>query len=155
NVETVTVAGEIAGSLGHMPFEQVVNAATVDPRADIYAVGSLLYHMLTGLPPHLDPARLPALVRREDRILRLEEIDRATPPAVSALVARAMERDPDRRFADASELLQAIAAAQSGAAGAALPSPRVSQAAAAVAAPFGSSAIVGEDSGAPSVPSFI
>lgn len=50
----LTMDGQMVGTLGYMPPEQVAGAA-VDERADVYAVGAMLYELLAGHPPYREP----------------------------------------------------------------------------------------------------
>jgi serine/threonine protein kinase len=102
-----TLAGETLGSLGHIAPEQLVQAAFVDARADIYALGATLFHAIAGRAPHEPSERLESAAGGAPAP-RLE----SAPAVVADLVARAMQRDPDDRFADASEMLAAIGAAE-------------------------------------------
>ncbi|MCP9985045.1 serine/threonine-protein kinase [Actinomadura madurae] len=87
-----------AGSPGYMAPEQTQVDGAPDRRADIYGLGALTHHLLTGEPPAV-PAR-PAGDTRP-----------AIPPAVSAAVLRALEPDRERRWASAAEFGEALASA--------------------------------------------
>ena len=108
----LTRTGMIFGTPEYMAPEQAEGKAA-DHRADLYAAGCLLYHCLTGTAPfsadsfmamltkHLVEAAPPPSLRRPDL---------GIPPAVDALVARALEKDRDRRFASAEEMMVAVLA---------------------------------------------
>jgi serine/threonine-protein kinase len=111
----LTLTGAAIGTPGYMAPEQVLGEA-IDQRVDIFAAGVLLYRMLAGRPPfsgsaeavmhqlfHLTPAP-PSQVEGSGRDARFD-----------AVVARAMARDADARFASAAEFRQALAAAAGGA----------------------------------------
>ncbi len=86
----ITVAGHVMGTPRYMAPEQRERPTEVDHRADIYALGVVLYQMLTGELPgekQLDPPS-----RRVRVDVRLDEI-----------VLRALEKDPERRYASATE----------------------------------------------------
>lgn len=101
----------IAGTPLYMAPEQSVGDR-IDLRADIYALGATLYHLVSGKPPfdgdspealrtkHATAVR-PALVRRSGQA-------RSTVTAVEALCARMMAPDPDDRFATYDELLREL-----------------------------------------------
>lgn len=80
-------AGEIAGTPPYMAPEQ--NGANIDHRADIYALGVVLYEMLTGQRPEKD---LIAPSRKVQIDVRLDE-----------MVLRALEKEPERRYQTAGE----------------------------------------------------
>ncbi|WP_433478809.1 protein kinase domain-containing protein [Spirillospora sp. CA-142024] len=87
-----------AGSPGYMAPEQTQVDGAPDRRADIYGLGALTYHLLTGEPP-ATPARSPGETRP------------AIPPAVNTVVLRALEPDRERRWASAAEFGEALARA--------------------------------------------
>ncbi|MEU6653197.1 serine/threonine-protein kinase [Streptomyces sp. NPDC046900] len=76
-----------AGSAGYAPPEQTEPGSGIDARADVYSLGALAYHLLTGTVP-----APPGRVQRPDR-LRPD-----LPPEVQRAVLRAMEPDRDRRW---------------------------------------------------------
>ena len=102
----LTSASTMIGTLRYAAPERLLGDA-VTPRTDVWALGAVLYEMLTGSPavPSTDPAG--AL-----------EASRAAPPSLDGLpaglapvVARAMSSDPMERYADAAELREAMLAA--------------------------------------------
>ncbi len=98
-----------------------------DGRADVFALGVVLHEMLAGTRPFMADtatATAEAILRHPPR--RLDDIDHAIPPAVSALVLRCLEKRAADRFATAADV---VAAARGGdpvaAAGGAAESARV------------------------------
>ncbi|WP_067469651.1 serine/threonine-protein kinase [Actinomadura macra] len=89
-----------AGSPGYMAPEQAQIDGAPDRRADVYGLGALTYHLLTGEPPH-SPAEAPSRLRP------------SVPPSVDAAVLRALEPDRERRWASAEEFGHALARATS------------------------------------------
>ena len=87
---------------------ELLNGADPDPRADVYSLGVVCYQALAGQPPYAGPVPL-AVVRAADagRHLRLESLTHV-PEALAAVVERAMDRDPERRFASADDLARAL-----------------------------------------------
>ncbi|PYV07154.1 MAG: hypothetical protein DMG26_01165 [Acidobacteria bacterium] len=75
-----------------------------DARSDLYAVGVMLYEMLTGKAPFTGPN---AFVIMNDRLLNSpvppREIDPAISPQLQEIIYRALERDPSKRYASARE----------------------------------------------------
>lgn len=106
----MTRAGTIWGNLAHFAPEKV-RGLPVDARADVYALGLLLYELVSGKHPYRGNSDLDTL----QAIL-----NEAAPPLptadakLAALVARALEKDPARRFADAAEFVVALDAATGG-----------------------------------------
>jgi eukaryotic-like serine/threonine-protein kinase len=106
-----TLAGltsdEVSGTAEYVAPE-LLNGAAPDVRADIYSLGVVCYQALAGQPPYTGPVPL-AVVRAADagRHLRLESLTHV-PEALAAAVERAMDRDPERRFASADDLARAL-----------------------------------------------
>ncbi|MGB8261416.1 MAG: serine/threonine-protein kinase [Terracidiphilus sp.] len=76
-----------------------------DQRSDIYAMGVILYEMLTGQPPFQGPNPLAVM---NERVLHdprpAREVNRAVTPELEEVLNRALERDPRHRYATASEM---------------------------------------------------
>jgi serine/threonine protein kinase len=89
----ITGAGAVLGTPGYMPPEQQAGAR-VDTRADVYALGCVLYEILGGQAPRASQA-MSAAVRG---------LDGRAPAALVALAARAVAGDPDERHPSAREL---------------------------------------------------
>jgi eukaryotic-like serine/threonine-protein kinase len=103
------------GTSGYMAPEQArPGDAPLDARADVYALGAVLHYMLTGVPPKQDEPPPPV------RSLRPE-----VPPAVEAVVTRALAIRPEDRYPSAAALADALGAAASGPAAASRPRRRV------------------------------
>ncbi len=101
-------AGEMrtlaAGTVGYMAPEQVMGVV-VDHRADIFALGVVLYEMLAGSPPFRQGSALGTL----EASLRIEPPDLAervpgVPPALARIVRRCLAKSPDDRFATVAAL---------------------------------------------------
>jgi hypothetical protein len=118
----LTRTGAVLGTPAYMAPEQALGSGSVDVRADVYAVGAVLYRMLTGEPPFSeeagDPAIVLARVVTEDP-RRPRELDRTIPEGVEALIQRAMARTPEARPASMQELDQLLATFDAPARGAA------------------------------------
>jgi WD40 repeat protein len=101
-----TVQGAVVGTPGYMPPEQAYGRA-VDERADVYALGSLLYTVLAGRPPYegSHPPDLVAQVKAGSPV-PLAERDKEIPPDLCAIVEKAMARDPAERYPTARELVE-------------------------------------------------
>lgn len=104
-----SIPGAIFGTPSYMAPEQV-HGGRVDARADIYATGSLLYHLLAGVRPygHMNGSVevLDAAVKGPP--VALELLAPHVPASLVTLVARAMERDVSRRTLTATELRHAL-----------------------------------------------
>jgi len=121
---TVTVEGGFLGTLDYAAPEQI-QAQAIDARADVWSVGVVLAELLTGEHPFsrdTATATLHAILTAEPRglaALRARDAD------LAAIVGRALEKDPARRYASAVAFLADLRAWQQGlAVGARLPSTR-------------------------------
>ena len=103
-----TAPGTILGTFGYMSPEQVTGGR-VDGRSDIFALGCVLFEMLTGrrLFGGATPQEVVANVIAETRP-GLSVIDASAPAELKAIVARCVDRDPQRRFGSASDLAMAL-----------------------------------------------
>ena len=101
----LTHTGMVVGTPAYMAPEQARGSSNVDARVDIYAVGALLYRMLTGAPPFPEEDAAHTLTRllTEDPP-RPRDIDRSIPEGVEALIQRAMARAPEDRPATVQDL---------------------------------------------------
>jgi eukaryotic-like serine/threonine-protein kinase len=107
----MTGQGAVLGTPRYMAPEQAAGDRNVDERADLYAVGAVLYVCLGGKPPY-------AGVTGEDVLAAvvagppasLLEAAGDLPPALVAVVDRAMKRSPDARFQTAAEMHAALMA---------------------------------------------
>jgi tetratricopeptide (TPR) repeat protein len=103
-----TSPGQLVGTLAYMSPEQSgADPDGVDARSDVYALGLVLYELLTGRPA-LDAAGLGL----EETLRRVREVDPPAPGSIdralrgdiSAVVMRAIEKSPERRYQSAAEL---------------------------------------------------
>ncbi len=113
--KNLTVAGVIMGTAEYMAPEQARSADRVDARADIYAVGVMLYEMISGVRPVVgDDARVVALKVERGEVRPLIQIAPDVPPEIAGLVHRAMAPRPELRFGSATEMRLAVTAIMSG-----------------------------------------
>jgi serine/threonine-protein kinase len=109
-----TAQGTILGTVQYMSPEQV-EGREVDARADIWALGALLYEMLTATRPFAGdtPASIIGAILKDTPPAISEQLPLA-PPALDRIVALCLEKDPERRWRsahDVGEMLHAIPAA--------------------------------------------
>ena len=92
-----TVDGTVMGTPAYMPPEQALGDA-VDERADVYALGAVLYHVLAGVPPY-DGKTSDVLLAKVVAGPPVSIVERApgVPPDLATIVERAMEREAGRR----------------------------------------------------------
>ncbi|MDB5351853.1 MAG: stkP 4 [Planctomycetota bacterium] len=108
----LSFVGEIAGTLGYMPPEQITHFRDSRPLSDQYAAGATLYFLLTGTTnfdlPKSVQKQLAMILRDEDPIpinIRRPEI----PAPLAAAIHRSLSPDPADRFPDVRAMLTALA----------------------------------------------
>jgi serine/threonine protein kinase/tetratricopeptide (TPR) repeat protein len=112
--DDATVAGSVLGTPAFMPPEQA-RGESVDERADVYALGAMLYYLLAGAPPRSGTTVLEVLrAAATERPRPLAEREPAAPPDLVALVDKAMDPEPARRYRDAGELAADLRRFQTG-----------------------------------------
>jgi len=104
----------VVGTPPYMPPEQA-RGHTVDQRADVYALGALLYHVLVGAAPYTGASQ--AAVLEQVKLGKFVPVGAREPGAPADLVAivdKAMARDPDDRYEHAGALAQDLKRFQTG-----------------------------------------
>jgi tetratricopeptide (TPR) repeat protein len=105
-VEDETEAGVLKGKYEYMAPEQALGRE-VDARADLYAVGIVLYEALSGVSPFVSNSPYDTLASvRAGRVRPLEEVAPQVPEELAAIVRRAMSYAPDERHANAGRLYE-------------------------------------------------
>ncbi|GHH78292.1 hypothetical protein GCM10018781_53770 [Kitasatospora indigofera] len=118
----ITASHTVLGTALYMAPEQAEGAATT-PASDLYSIGVVCYELLTGEPPFLGESVLEvALKHIRDPA---PELPSGVPPAVRELVAKALAKRPEDRFADAAAMAAAARAALADGAAASAPTVRV------------------------------
>jgi serine/threonine-protein kinase len=105
----MTQAGVILGSAQYMAPEQAHGHG--DPRADIYSLGVVLYHMLMGRPPFTARDSMDVIVQHHTQPpppFRQVRPQLEVPPEVEGLVMRCLAKKPEGRFADMDALLETL-----------------------------------------------
>jgi eukaryotic-like serine/threonine-protein kinase len=96
------------GAPHYMAPEQF-SGQPLDPRADLYALGAVLYEMLTGRPPQPgEPSSVVASRTPGDGIMPPSALNTALPPALDAVVMRAIAREPQSRYSSAEQFSAAL-----------------------------------------------
>ena len=110
-----TLLGTVMGTPAYMPPEQA-RGELVDERADVYAIGALLYHVLGGRRPYAELGKadsvLEAVQAGPPRAIR--ELAPGLPVELAAIVMRAMAARPDDRYRTARELADDLRRFQTG-----------------------------------------
>jgi eukaryotic-like serine/threonine-protein kinase len=104
----LTKTGYVIGSPKYMAPEQILGKK-VDERADIYALGVILYEMLTGVPPYSRGDHMSVMYQHVQGKARApQEVNPALPAGLSDLVMKAMAVDKAKRFQSMDELRAAL-----------------------------------------------
>ena len=104
---TLTRVGEVVGTTHYLAPEQI-DGREVDARADVYALACVVFHCLTGEVPFPRDNDMSVLYAHlHDEPPRLSERRPGLPEDLDAVLAKALDKDPDRRFATCDELITA------------------------------------------------
>jgi len=104
----LTKTGYVIGSPKYMAPEQILGKK-VDERADIYALGVMLYEMMTGVPPYSRGDHMSVMYQHVQGKARIpQDLNPNLPPGMSDLVMKAMAVDKNKRFQTMDELRAAL-----------------------------------------------
>jgi serine/threonine protein kinase len=108
NDSTITTPGTLLGDIGYLAPEQLAMNVVVDQRTDLYAVGVLLYRMLTGRMPF--NAKGPyQLIEIVDKVPEAPSSIRSDlPRELDRVILCALEKKPEYRFQDAEKMDEAL-----------------------------------------------
>jgi serine/threonine-protein kinase len=104
---SMTVTGTTLGSVHYFSPEQA-RGDEVTGQSDVYALGIVLYEMLTGVRPFEGDSAAGVALKRLTEDPLPPTAHGPVPPGLSAIVMRALERDPARRFPDAGAFAEAL-----------------------------------------------
>ena len=103
--EGMTQTGALLGTIEYMSPEQAMGK-TLDQRSDLFAVGLIFYELLSGkMPFKAETAMASLLMRNQERAVPVGEIDATVPAGLSDIVSRCLERDLERRYPNAAEII--------------------------------------------------
>ncbi|MCU0290852.1 MAG: protein kinase [Thermoanaerobaculaceae bacterium] len=146
--QRLTQTGTTIGTPHYMSPEQILRPRQVDHRSDIYSFGCVLFEMLVGRPPFETPTEGvdTDFVVKEAHLRQppppLRSLNPALPPALEAVVLRALAKKPDERFASCEDFASALTGATLEPAGALATTPH--RVPTHLAEPLGSPAVVVE-----------
>ncbi len=104
-----TKSGAIKGKFAYMAPEQAAGRA-LDARTDLFALGLVLYELLTGVRPLKRDAELATLQAALESQIEAPSLVADVPPEVDAVVMKALAKSPDERYRDARQMHLAIEA---------------------------------------------
>jgi len=104
----MTQTGMMIGTMEYMSPEQAMGKE-LDARSDEFAVGLILYELLTGFMPYQADSAIASLVKRtQEQVTPLVQVDSTIPQELSDVVCRCLERDSQARFASVEELAKEL-----------------------------------------------
>lgn len=108
---SLTNTGVMLGTLGYMAPEQARGTKQLDARADVFALGAVLFKCLTGLPAFAGDDEIAILAKMLfEAPPRVRELRKDVPPQLDELLARMLSRDPLQRPADGGVVAAELAA---------------------------------------------
>jgi serine/threonine-protein kinase len=106
----MTETGLSLGTPHYMSPEQATAEKEISARADVYSLGSVLYEMLTGDPPHTGSSAQQIIMKIiTEPAAPVTSLRKSVPPNVAAAVSRALEKLPADRFTSAKAFAEALA----------------------------------------------
>jgi len=113
--QSLTLTGSVVlGTPAYMSPEQALGKP-LDPRSDVYSLGAVMFEMLSGAPPYTGPTSISVAMKHvNEPVPDLRACRPELAEACAAVVAKAMAKDPDKRFASAGELAAAFDEAVNG-----------------------------------------
>jgi serine/threonine-protein kinase len=100
----LTQTGFAVGTPGYMSPEQCLGKSDIDGRTDIYAMGAMLYQMLTGQMPFTADTPMQVIMKHiQEAVPSARAINPDLPEDIDAIIAKAMAKDPNQRYASAGD----------------------------------------------------
>jgi serine/threonine-protein kinase len=103
-IDSLTTSGALLGTPHYMSPEQAENAKRVDLRTDVFSLGMVLYHALTGSPAFARSGSFMAFLVGQASVPPVQQAAPWVPPDLARAVHAALLRSPDARWPDVSEL---------------------------------------------------
>ncbi len=106
---SLTGTGQVLGTPGYMAPEQARSAAKVSAAADIYALGAILYALLTGRPPFQSDNPIDTMLQTVNNdVVSPRLLNPRVAPDLEAIVLKALAKQPGQRFASAAEFREEV-----------------------------------------------
>ena len=106
----LTLTGTVLGTAAYLAPEQAL-AEEVTAAADVYALGAVLYELLTGVPPRRGETLAAALAAHADPVTPVRDVKPDVPAALESVVMRSLARMPEFRPGSAADLARQLRAA--------------------------------------------
>lgn len=105
----MTLTQAVASDLGFTPREQVTNFKHVTPVSDVWSIGALFYHLLTGMCPRdFQPDQDPLDAILNNEVVPIQNRGVQIPEPIAKVINRALSENLEDRYRNASELKEAI-----------------------------------------------
>jgi hypothetical protein len=108
-INTMTLNGEIKGTPGFMAPEQAVSGGIKDKQTDVYALGALLYNLLSyTLPVAGNTAEELIRNTREGKVQSIHLVDPKVPESLAAIAHKALQKEPKKRYESVDSLREDV-----------------------------------------------
>jgi serine/threonine protein kinase len=105
----MTATGAVAGTFQFMPREQLTSYRQVRPTTDVWSMAATIYYLLTGqYAREFAEGADPLAVILRGGVVPLRQRDPTVPPDLAAILDRALDDEPSRRFPTAREFVSAL-----------------------------------------------
>ena len=105
----ITQTGVALGTPAYMPPEQFEDSSKVDCRADIYALGIMLYEMVTGTKPYPGTFSMDTLkVIKKGKYIQPRKIDKEIPEKISKLIQKMIKPSPKKRYQSVDGIIRVV-----------------------------------------------
>ena len=105
----ITLSGQFCGSPPYMAPEHITDYRYVKPPTDVFEIGATFYHMLTGVTVWNVSEKIdPCLAILQGKVKPVEKVNPSIPSSVASVIDRALARNPQNRYKNGGEMLEAL-----------------------------------------------